>query len=264
MINVNMATIISIINYKGGTGKTTTTLNFGAALAKKRKKVLLIDFDSQCNLSLSKGIQESEKHIGNVLIRKASVDESTLKLDNLYLLPSTHNLLDYEFNISNEPGREFIAKEVLSEVQDKYDYIIIDCPPSLGLLSINSLVAANYFMVPMQAENFAFIGLDSILNATEKVKMRMNPNLELAGILMAKFTPRTKFSKAVISNIISDERIKDKLFDSYIRQDISLMESPAFGQTVFEYAPKSRGAYDYQNFATEFLKKYGKKEKKNK
>jgi chromosome partitioning protein len=115
----------------------------------------------------------------------------------------------------------------------------------------------------MQAENFAFIGLDSILNATEKVKMRMNPNLELAGILMAKFTPRTKFSKAVISNILADERLKNKLFDSYIRQDISLMESPAFGQTVFEYAPRSRGARDYRNFANEFLKKYGKKEKKN-
>ncbi|MCF6240016.1 MAG: AAA family ATPase [Bacteroidales bacterium] len=258
-----MATIISIINYKGGTGKTTTALNFGAALAKKRKKVLLLDFDSQCNLTLSKGIREPEKHIGNVLIRKASVEDSMLKLANFHLVPSTHNLLDYEFNISNEPGREFIAKEVLAEVKDKFDYIIIDCPPSLGLLSINSLVAADYFIVPMQTENFAFIGLDSILNATEKVKMRMNPNLELAGILMAKFTPRTKFSKAVISNIMADERLKDKLFDSYVRQDISLMESPAFGQTVFEYAPRSRGARDYRNFANEFLKKYGKKEKKN-
>ncbi len=258
-----MATIISIINYKGGTGKTTTALNFGAALAKKRKKVLLLDFDSQCNLTLSKGIRNPEKHIGNVLVRKASVEDSMLKLDNFHLVPSTHNLLDYEFNISNEPGREFIAKEVLAEVKDKFDYIVIDCPPSLGLLSINSLVAADYFIVPMQAENFAFIGLDSILNATEKVKMRMNPNLELAGILMAKFTPRTKFSKAVISNILADERLKNKLFDSYIRQDISLMESPAFGQTVFEYAPRSRGARDYRNFANEFLKKYGKKEKKN-
>jgi len=258
-----MATTISIINYKGGTGKTTTALNFGAALAKKRKKVLLLDFDSQCNLTLSKGIRDPEKHIGNMLIRKASVSDSMIKLDNFYLVPSTHNLLDYEFNISNEPGREFIAREVLSEVKDDFDYIIIDCPPSLGLLSINSLVAADYFIVPMQAENFAFIGLDSILNATEKVKLRMNPNLELAGILMAKFTPRTKFSKAVISNILSDERLKDKLFDSYIRQDISLMESPAFGQTVFEYAPRSRGARDYRNFANEFLKKYGKKEKKN-
>lgn len=258
-----MAKIISIINYKGGTGKTTTALNFGAALAKKSKKVLLLDFDSQCNLSLSKGIRNSEKHIGHVLTKKASIEESIVKLDNFSIVPSTVDLLDYEFGISNEPGREFIAREFLTDVQDQFDYIIIDCPPSLGLLSINSLVAADYYIVPMQAENFAFIGLDSILNATQKVIDRMNPKLELAGILLAKFAPRTKFAKAVISNILANDRLKDKLFDSYIRQDISLMESPAFGQTVFEYAPKSRGTKDYINFTNEFLKKYGKKEKKN-
>jgi chromosome partitioning protein len=255
--------IISIINYKGGTGKTTTALNFGAALAKKRNKVLLLDFDSQCNLSLSKGIRNSEKHIGNVLAKKATIEESIVELDNFSLVPSTDDLLDFEFGISNEPGREFIAQEFLNGVRDKFDYIIIDCPPSLGLLSINSLVAADYFIVPMQAENFAFIGLDSILNATQKVTDRMNPKLKLAGILLAKFAPRTKFAKAIISNILANDRLKDKLFDSYIRQDISLMESPAFGQTVFEYAPRSRGTRDYKNFANEFLKKYGKKEKKN-
>ncbi len=258
-----MSTIISIINYKGGTGKTTTALNFGAALAKKSYKVLLLDFDSQCNLSFSKGIRNSERHIGNVLSKKATLEESVVKLDNLSFVPSTDDLLDYEFGISNEPGREFIAREFLSEIKNEFDYIIIDCPPSLGLLAINSLVAADYFIVPMQAENFAFIGLDYILNATQKVKDRMNPKLELAGILLAKFAPRTKFAKAVISNIVANERLKDKLFDSYIRQDISLMESPAFGQTVFEYAPRSRGARDYRNFANEFLNKYGQKEKKN-
>ncbi len=258
-----MSTIISIINYKGGTGKTTTALNFAAALAKKRKKILLLDFDSQCNLSLSKGIRNSEKHIGNVLAKKATIEESIIELENFSIVPSTGDLLDYEFGISNEPGREFIAREFLANIQNKFDYIIIDCPPSLGLLAINSLVAADYFIVPMQAENFAFIGLDSILNATQKVKDRMNQKLELAGILLAKFTPRTKFAKAIISNIVSDERLKDKLFNSYIRQDISLMESPAFGQSVFEYAPNSRGARDYKNFANEFLKRYGKKEKKN-
>jgi len=258
-----MATVISIINYKGGTGKTTTTLNFGAALAKKRKKVLLLDFDSQCNLGLSMGIGKSDVHIGNVLSKKASLEESIIKLDNFSIVPSTGDLLDYEFGISNEPGREFIAREFLSDVQDKYDYIVIDCPPSLGLMSINSLVAADYFIVPMQAENFAFIGLDSILNATQKVVDRMNPRLELAGILLAKFAPRTKFAKAVIANILANENLKDKLFDCYIRQDISLMESPAFSQNVFEYAPGSRGARDYKNFANEFVKKYGKKEKKN-
>ncbi len=255
-----MSTILSIINYKGGTGKTTTALNFGAALAKKRKKVLLLDFDSQCNLSLSKGFKKPDKHIGNVLAKKATIEESVYKADKLSIVPSTENLLDFEFAISNEPGREFIAREFLQSVKEQYDYIIIDCPPSLGLLSINSLVAADYFIVPMQTENFAFIGLDNIMTATQKVKDRMNPNLKLAGILFVKFQYRTKFSQAVLSNIMSNDSLKDKLFDSYIRQDISLMESPAFGQTIFEYAPKSRGAKDFNAFANEFLKKYGQKE----
>jgi len=256
-----MATIISIINYKGGTGKTTTALNFGAALAKKRKKVLLLDFDSQCNLSLSKGLKNPEKHIGLVLAKKMSIEDTIYKLDTFSIVPSVENLLDYEFAISNEPGREFIAREFLQPVSDKFDYIIIDCPPSLGLLSINSLVAANSFIVPMQTENFAFIGLDNIMTATQKVKDRMNPALELAGILLVKFQYRTKFSQAVISNIMSNEALKDKLFDAYIRQDISLMESPAFGQTIFEYAPRSRGAKDFNAFANEFLKKNGQGKK---
>ena len=254
-----MATIISIINYKGGTGKTTTALNFGAALSKKKKKILLIDFDSQCNLSLSKGLKKPEKHIGNILQKKATLSETIYKLEDFSIVPSVENLLDYEFAISNEPGREFIAREFLQSVKNEFDYIIIDCPPSLGLLSINSLVAADYFIVPMQTENFAFIGLDNIMSATQKVKDRMNPNLKLAGILLVKFAYRTKFSQAVISNILSNQELKDKIFDSYIRQDISLMESPAFSQTIFEYAPKSRGAKDFQAFANEFLKKYGKK-----
>ncbi len=256
-----MATIISVINYKGGTGKTTTVLNFGAALAKKNKKVLLFDFDCQCNLSLSKGLKKPEKHLGNILMKKATVEESVFKLDTFSIVPSVENLLDYEFAISNEPGREFITKEFLEPVKDLYDYIIIDCPPSLGLLAINSLVAADYFIVPMQTENFAFIGLDHIMSATQKVKDRMNPNLQIAGILLVKFAYRTKFSQAVISNILANEQLKDKIFDSYIRQDISVMESPAFGQTIFEYAPKSRGAKDYHAFANEFLKKYGKTKK---
>jgi len=256
-----MATVISVINYKGGTGKTTTVLNFGAALSKKNKKVLLLDFDSQCNLSLSKGLKKPEQHLGNILMKKASVEESIIKLDIFSIIPSVENLLDYEFAISNEPGREFITREFLQPIKDQYDYIIIDCPPSLGLLSINSLVAADYFIVPMQTENYAFIGLDHIMSATQKVKDRMNPNLQIAGILLVKFAYRTKFSQAVISNILANDHLKDKIFDSYIRQDISVMESPAFGQTIFEYAPKSRGAKDFQAFANEFLKKYGKTKK---
>ncbi|NJM17176.1 MAG: ParA family protein [Bacteroidales bacterium] len=151
-----------------------------------------------------------------------------------------------------------MLKEALESVKGQFDFVLIDCAPNLGILSLNSLVAAHYFMVPMQAENFAFIGLDKILQVADKVKKRLNPTLELAGILMVRQAQKTRFSQAVLSNIEQNEQFKDKLFASFIRQDIALMESPAFGQTIFDYAPTSRGAEDYKKLAKEILDKYGK------
>ena len=169
-------------------------------------------------------------------------------------------LLDFEFQINNEPGRAYMLREQLEKLADDFDFILIDCPPSLGTLSINSLVAANSFIVPMQAENFAFIGLDRIMLITEKVKKRMNPSLELDGILFVKLAHRTKFSQAVISNLTNNQNFQGKLFNTYIRQDIALMESGAFKQTIFEYAPRSRGSHDYMDFGKKkYLKRYGKK-----
>lgn len=254
-----MAKIFTILNNKGGTGKTTTAINLAAALAKKNYSVLLIDLDSQCNLSVAFGCGNNNNHIGTLLMNQSSYDATVVNINKLFIIPSTDKLLDFEYLINNEPGREYLLKEILEKVHFDYDYILIDCPPSLGTLSINALVAANYYLVPMQTENFAFIGLDKILVIAEKVKKRMNPNLELAGILLIKYDQRTKFSQAVISNIQKKEALKNKLFSTYIRQDISLMESAAFHQSVFEYAPKSRGAEDYTTFANEILKKYGKK-----
>jgi chromosome partitioning protein len=254
-----MAHIISVINNKGGTGKTTTVFNLGAALAKKKKRVLLVDLDSQCNLTSAFGAETSEIGIGDLLVGKASIDEVIIKSGNLNLIPSNERLLDYEFQLNNEPGREYMLREQLEKVKDNYDFILIDCPPSLGTLSTNSLVAAQHFIVPMQAENFAFIGLDRIMLISEKVKKRMNPNLELGGILFVKLSPRTKFSQAVIQSLSDNQNFTGKLFNTYIRQDISLMESGAFKQTVFDYAPKSRGAEDYGQLAKEILKVYGQK-----
>lgn len=250
-----MAKAISIINNKGGTGKTTTAMNLAAALQKKKKKVLLIDLDSQCNLSNAFNIQNPEAHIGNLMLGKVKLEDSIVKTDTLDIIPSVSNLLEFEYMINNEPGREYLLQEVL-ENNNHYDYVIMDCPPSLGTLAINSLVAADYYIVPMQAENFAFQGLDRILETSFKVQKRMNTKLELAGILMVKFQPRTRFSQAVIQNIVQNKSLADKLFNGYIRQDISLMEAPAFGQSVFDYAPKSRGAHDYLTIAKELIKKY--------
>ncbi len=252
-----MAKAISIINNKGGTGKTTTTLNLGAALQKIGKKVLLIDLDSQCNLSNAFNIQNPTEHIGNVMLSKSELSDAIINVNNIDIVPSVTNLLEFEYMINNEPGREYLLKEVLDK-NNHYDYVIMDCPPSLGTLAINSLVAADSYIVPMQAENFAFQGLDRILESAEKVQRRMNRNLELAGILMVKFQPRTKFGQAVVKNIAQNHNLDGKLFNGYIRQDISLMEAPAFGQNIFEYAPSSRGATDYLNIAKELILKYGK------
>ncbi|MDA3893615.1 MAG: ParA family protein [Salinivirgaceae bacterium] len=251
-----MAKIISIINNKGGTGKTTTVLNLGAALKKKNKKVLLIDLDSQSNLTHSLHIQDNKYHVGDLLLGKCTLKDCIQNSEGLDIVPSNSNLIDYENQINNEPGRECLLKQVLENTNGYY-YILMDCPPSMSTLSINSLVAANSYIVPMQAENIAFIGLDRILQTAEKVKLRMNTHLELAGILFVKYQPRTKFGQAVVSNIAQHSILKNKLFNSYIRQDIALIEAPAFGQSIFEYSPKGRGAFDYMNFAKELTLKHG-------
>ncbi len=253
-----MARIISVINNKGGTGKTTTTLNLGTALSKLKYKVLLIDFDSQSNLTSALGISKVENHVGKLLLKDVKIDETVINLNHLSVIPSTNYLLDYEYRINNEPGREFLLKETLDPIQSKYDYILVDCAPSLGTFAISSLVAANYYIVPMQAENFAFIGLDKIIQITDKVKKRMNPKIEMGGILFVKFSTRTKFGKAVVKSLSMNDRFRHKVFDTRIRTDISLMESTAFGQNIYDYAPRSRGAEDYLDLAKELLKKYGK------
>ena len=252
-----MAKVFTVINNKGGTGKTTTTLNLGAALAKSRKKVLLIDLDAQSNLTSSFGINGVEKHVGDFMLNSINADEVLFKTQKINLIPGSEKLIEYEHKINNEPGNEFLLREALDKIQDRFDYIIIDCAPNLGVYSVNSLVAADYYIVPMQAENFAFIGLDKILQVAAKVKKRLNQKLELAGILIVRQAHKTKFSQAVITNIGMSEELGRKLFETLIRQDISLMESTAFGKSIFEYAPKSRGAEDYKKFANELIKKYG-------
>jgi chromosome partitioning protein len=255
-----MTKIITIINNKGGTGKTTTTLNLGAALARKKQKVLFIDLDGQSNLTSSLGISGTKHHLGEVLLNGTQLQDVMIEKDpNSFVIPSNDKIIDYENQLNNEPGREYLLKEALEKVKNDFDFVLIDCAPNLGIFATNSLVAADYFIVPMQAENFAFIGLDRILQVTEKVKKRLNPQLELAGILFVRLSQKTRFSQAVISNISQNVKFEDKLFNSYIRQDISLMESAAFGQSVFEYAPNSRGAEDFKNLANEIMKKYGKK-----
>ena len=253
-----MAIIYSIINNKGGTGKTTTTLNLSVALAKKDKKVLVIDLDAQCNLSVSFGIKDAENHIGKLLTEQDDIADYIVKTEeDVDIITSSVELLDYEHKINSETGREYLLQEALEPIADKYDYILVDCPPSLSTLALNALVASKYYIVPMQTENFAFIGLDKILESAAKVNKRLNKELEIGGVLLVKFTDRTKFSQAVISNLEENSILEGKIFKSNIRQDIALMESSAFSQSVFAYAPESRGAEDYLTFSNELIERYG-------
>ncbi len=241
--------VFSITNNKGGTGKTTTTLNLGAALAQKGFKVLLIDLDAQCNLSIALGVKNNANHIGELLVGEATFESTLIKKDKMDILPSSRLLLSFEYRINMEPDSGYFLQEQL-EGKD-YDYVLIDCPPSLGSLTVNALVASDYFIVPIQGENFAYVGLDEILQLCTKIRKRMNPNIQLGGILLNKFDMRTKFSQMIFAKLSENSDIK--LYKANIRQDVSLMECTAFAQSIFEYAPESRGASDYMALCEEVL-----------
>ncbi|RAJ93011.1 chromosome partitioning protein [Larkinella arboricola] len=240
---------VAVTNNKGGTGKTTTTLNLGAALAKQGFRVLLVDLDAQCNLGLAAGCRQAPHHVGELLLGEASWEETLVKGQNIDLLPSSRLLLSYEHQLNMEPDSGYLLREQLEG--RPYDYVIIDCPPSLGALTFGALGAANWFIVPMQGENFAYVGLDEILQCVLKVRRRLNPGLQLAGILMNKFDLRTKFGQSVYSKLTDHPTVR--LFTNSVRQDVSLMECTAFGQSIFEYAPTSRGAQDFISVCQEFL-----------
>ena len=244
-----MTRTYSITNNKGGTSKTTTALNLGAALKVAGHRVLVIDLDSQCNLTLGAGYTPGDKHSGTFLLGESTFEETVVQTESFDLIPSHKTLLSYEYRINSEPDSAFFLKDYL--VNKPYDFVIIDCPPSLGALTINALVASDYYVIPMQGENFAYVGLNEILQLTSKIKKRLNPDLELAGILLSKFDQRTKFAQMVYAKLADNPNLK--LLKSHIRQDVTLMECAAFGQNIFNYAPDSRGANDYRNLCQEIL-----------
>jgi chromosome partitioning protein len=244
-----MTRTYSVTNNKGGTSKTTTALNLGAALTLAGKKVLAIDLDSQCNLTLGAGQTPNSHHAGSMLLGESTFEETMLHTDSFDLIPSHNTVLSFEYRLNAEPDSAFFLKDSL--VNKGYDYVIIDCPPSLGALTVNALVASDYYIIPMQGENFAYVGLNEILQLTGKIKKRLNPDLELAGILLSRFDQRTKFAQMVYGKLAENPNLR--LLKSHIRQDVTLMECAAFGQNIFTYAPESRGASDYKNLCQEIL-----------
>ncbi|MDE5418489.1 ParA family protein [Labilibaculum sp. DW002] len=247
-----MTKIISIINQKGGVGKTTTTCSLAAALSRSGHKVLGVDLDPQCNLSQSLGVKSQDDNVYNLL--KGNCEFKPISIDeNFHLLPSSIDLSAFEVELSNEPGREFSLREAILEIRSDYDYILIDCSPSLGLTSLNALTASDSFLVPILPHHLSIQGLSKLLELTDKIKTRLNNKLELEGILLTQFSPR-KVMHRDISEVIK-EHFGSKLYKTFIRENIALAEAPSAGIDIFRYAPKSNGAEDYLSLCEEFLSK---------
>ena len=248
-----MSNIISISNHKGGVGKTTSVINIGAGLRELGKKVLLIDLDPQANLSQSLGITEPTRTIYGSLKGEYKLEPLEI-LDNLDLIPSTLDLSGAELELVGEAGREYILKELLEPLRASYDYILIDCAPSLGLLTINSFTASNIILIPLQAQYLALQGLTKLMEVIEKIKKRLNKDLELGGVFITQYDNRKILNRNVVEAI--ENHFKEDLFTTRIRDNVALAEAPANGLDIFRYNPKSYGALDYLELSKEILSKY--------
>ena len=251
-----MGRIIAIANQKGGVGKTTTSVNLSACLAYLGKKVLLVDIDPQGNASSGVGVNKGEVQqcIYDVLIDDVNVKEIILetKVENLHIVPATISLAGAEIELVSTISREVRLKRALQEVQDLYDYIIIDCPPSLGLLTINSLTASDAIIIPVQCEFYALEGLSQLLSTIRLVQKHLNKNLAIDGVLLTMFDARTNLGIQVIEEV--KKYFQDKVYKTIIPRNVRLSEAPSHGEPIIIYDPKSRGAEVYLELAKEVIR----------
>lgn len=246
-----MATkIVSVINQKGGTGKTTTTINLGCALAAHGKKVLLVDLDPQANLSYSLGITEPNLTLANIFTDGKMLDDVLVEKSFVTVLPGSNELVDIEISMVNQPDRETFLKKILEDAKG-YDYIFIDCPPSLSLLTVNALAASQEVVIPLQMEVLTLQGLGQILATIKQVQSSINPKLKVKGIIVVMFDKRRKLSTEVEDYL--HENFAEPVFKNRIRLNVKLAEAPSFGQSILEYDLSSNGAKDYLALANEFL-----------
>ncbi len=256
-----MTQIISISNQKGGVGKTTTAVNLSAALALKGKKVLLVDCDPQSNATTGTGISKLslEYSLYNALIGEIPLNDIILpaKLDGLEIIPSNGDLIGFEVEMMTKKGREKILKELISKIKHKYDYIIIDCPPSLSLLTLNALAAADSVIIPLQSEFYALEGLGQLLSTIKRIKLSINPGLRIKGILLTMFDKRTKLAQQVVEDV--EKYFKKMLFKTKIPRNVTLGEAPSFGMPVILYNRSSIGAKTYLALAKELIENDSKK-----
>jgi len=242
--------IITVINQKGGTGKTTITMNLGVALALMGKKILLIDFDPQANLTYSFGIRNPKNTIVEVLQGKQTIQTILVKKEGLDIAPSSSLLADLEVSIINKIGREQLLQDRLKGLKE-YDYVFIDSPPSLSILTINALTTAGEVLIPLQMEILSLQGLTQLLKTIDEVKNILNKKLRITGIVVSMYDGRRRLSSEILNEIKNN--LKEKVFNSLIRICVKIAESPSFAKSVLSYAPSSEGAIDYKNLAKEFL-----------
>lgn len=251
-----MTKIVSLVNQKGGVGKTTTAINLGASLAACERKVLIVDLDPQANATSGVGIgKNEEKSMYNVLTEGMKIREviRETELPTLFIAPSAVDLVGAELELSDAIGREFHLRRALQEINGEYDYILLDSPPSLGLLTINGLTAANSVLVPMQCEYFALEGISQLVNTVERVRDLLNPGLEIEGIVLTMYDDRMNLSKQVAEEVRT--HFVGKVYDTIIPRNVRLGEAPSFGKPIILYDIRSRGSEAYISLAKEFIQR---------
>jgi chromosome partitioning protein len=247
-----MSKVISISNHKGGVGKTTSAINIGAGLNILKKKVLLIDLDPQANLSQSLGLINEPINIYGALRGEYKLEPIEIR-KGLDVIPSTLDLSGAEVELSSEPGREYILKELIEPLRASYDFIIIDSPPSLGLLTINSFTASDEILIPLQAQYLALQGLAKLVEVVDKIKQRLNKGLKVGGVFITQYDSRKVLNRDVVETI--QAHFKDEVFKTKIRDNIALAEAPSQGLDIFRYNIKSNGAEDYLALSKEIIKR---------
>lgn len=247
--------VIAVINQKGGVGKSTTVINLSACLGENKKKVLVIDFDPQGNSTSGYGIEkeELEHDVYDVILHDYPIEDAIMETSepNVFIVPATIQLATAEIELVTAMARESVLKDAVNKVKDEFDYVLIDCPPSLGLLTINALIAANSLLIPIQCEYYALEGVAKLLESMQMVKRRMNPDLEIFGVLMTMFDSRTTLSKQVVDEV--QEYFGKKMFKTIIPRNVKVSEAPSHGMPVVQYARVSKGSLAYMKLAKEVV-----------